>query len=197
MNLSWQMATLCTRHSSCCERLAISAAAQTSPISFARSRYSHALTLSLNAHNTSLAPDVCSSLRSQGIYDRNQACSLWKRNKRPYRAGCRHRSKTVDSVRQKHPLTRCADKTCSCSPTSDSLLPTNLVDVPHVCSAQLADHVDQMGISSGSHRRRRPARKRPYCGGRRKQGRAIPVIVSDRSQPRILHPLCTSTHDTL
>ena len=34
-------------------------------------------------------------------------------------------------------------------------------------------------------------------GGRRKQGRTIPVIVTDRSRPRTLHPLCTSTHDSV
>ena len=66
-----------------------------------------------------------------------------------------------------------------------------------MCSAQLADRVDQLGISPGSHRRRRPARKLPYRGGRRQQGRTIPVIVSDRSRPLILHPLCTSTHDSV
>ena len=75
---------------------------------------------------------------------------------------------------------------------SDGLLPTNLEG--HVCSAQLSDRVDQLGISPGSHRRRRPGRKRAYRGGRRKQGRTIPVIVTDRSRPRTLHPLCTSTH---
>ena len=48
--------------------------------------------------------------------------------------------------------------------------------------------------SPGSHRRRRPGRKRPYRGGRRQQGRTIPVIVTDRSRPR---PLCTSTHDSV
>ena len=62
-----------------------------------------------------------------------------------------------------------------------------------MCSAQLADRVDQLGISPGSHRRRRSARKRPYRGGRHKQSWTIPVIVSGRSQRRILHPLCTST----
>ena len=103
VNLSWQMAALHNRHSSCCARLAISAAAQPSPTSFARSRHSRALSLllSLNAQNTALAPDVCSRL----CYDPNKTCSLWKRKKRPYRAGCRHRGKTVDTVRQKHPLT--------------------------------------------------------------------------------------------
>ena len=66
-----------------------------------------------------------------------------------------------------------------------------------MCSAQLSDLVDQLGISPGSHRRRRPGRKRPYRGGRRKQGQTIPVIVTDRSRPRTLHPLCTSTHDSV
>ena len=56
VNLSWQMAELCSRRSSCCERLVISTAAETSPTSFARSRYSRALLLSLiNAQNTALA----------------------------------------------------------------------------------------------------------------------------------------------
>ena len=197
MNLPWQMAARRNRQSSCCERLSISAAAETSLTSFARSRYSRALLLSLNAPNTALAPDICKRLCSLGIYDRNQAYPLWKRKKRPYRAGCRHRGTTVDTTRQKHPLslTRYADKLCSCFAISDGLLPTNLVG--HMCSAQLSDHADQLGISPGSHRRRRPARKRPYRGGRRKQGRTIPVIVTDRSRPRILHPLCSLTHDSV
>ena len=67
----------------------------------------------------------------------------------------------------------------------------------HVCSAQLSDRVDQLGISPGSHRRRRPGKKRPYRGGRRKQGWTIPIIVTDRSRPRTLYPLCTSTHDSV
>ena len=66
-----------------------------------------------------------------------------------------------------------------------------------MCLAQLVDSVDQLGISPGSHRRRRPARKRPYRGGRCKQGKTILAIVTDRSRPQILHPLCTSTHDTI
>ena len=66
-----------------------------------------------------------------------------------------------------------------------------------MCSAQLSERVDQLGISPGSSRRRRPARKCPYRGGGCKQGRTIPVIVTDRSRPWILHPLCTSTHDTV
>ena len=96
-----------------------------------------------------------------------------------------------------HPLglTRYADKLCSCFAIYDGLLPTNLVG--HVCSAQLSDRVDQLGIFPGSHRRRRPGRKRQYRGGRRQQGRTIPVIVIDRSRPRTLHPLCTSTHDSV
>ena len=144
-----------------------------------------------------LAPDVCKRLCSLDIYDRNQACPLWKRKTRPYRAGCRHRGKTVDTIRQKHPLsvTRYAEKLCSCFLISDGLLPTNLVG--HVCLAQLSDHVDQLGISPGSHRRGRPGRKRPYRGGSRQQGRTIPVIVTDRSRPQTLHPLCTSTHDSV
>ena len=197
MNLPWQMAALRIRQSSCCERIFISAAAETSSTSFPRSRYSRALLLSLNTPNTVLAPDVCKRLCSLGIYDRNQACPLWKRQERPYRAGFIRRGKTVDTIKQKHPLslTRYADNFCSCFSISDGLLPTNLVG--HVCSAQLSDRVDHLAISPGSHRRRRPARKRPYRGGRRKQGRAIPVIVTDRSRPRTLHPLCTSTHDSV
>ena len=66
-----------------------------------------------------------------------------------------------------------------------------------MCSAQLSDRVDQLGISPGSHRRRRPGRKRPYRGGRRQQGRTIPVIVTDRSRPRALHPLCILTLDSI
>ena len=68
--------------------------------------------------------------------------------------------------------------------------------MPHVCSAQLADHVDQLGISPGNHSRCRLTRKRPHSGGRCKQGRTIPVIVTDRSRPLIIQLLCTSTHDT-
>ena len=83
VNLSWPMAVLCNRHFSCCERLATSAASEASPTSFARSRYSCALLLSLNAPNTALAPDVCRRLCSLGIYDRNHACPLWKGKKRP------------------------------------------------------------------------------------------------------------------
>ena len=86
---------------------------------------------------------------------------MWKRKKRPYRAGCRHRGKTVDAIRQKHPLTIYVDKICSCFAISDGLLPTNLVG--HVCSVQLADRVEQPGISPGSYRHRRPARKRPLA----------------------------------
>ena len=178
VNLLWQMAALCSRQSSCCERLSISAAAETSSTSFvrsrcqssccerlsisdaaetsstsfARSRYSRALLLSLNVPNTALAPDVCKRLFWLGIYDRNQACPLWKREKRLYTAGCKHRGKTVDTIWQKHPLrfTRYADKLCSCFAISDGLLdlPTNLEG--HVCSAQLSDRVDQLDISYSS-----------------------------------------------
>ena len=70
VNLPWQMATL---RNSCCERLSISAAAETSWTFFPRSRYSRALLLALNAPNTTLAPDICEGLCSMGIYDRNQA----------------------------------------------------------------------------------------------------------------------------
>ena len=62
---------------------------------------------------------------------------------------------------------------------------------------QLADGVDQPGISPGSHRRRRPARKHPYLSCRRQQSRTIPITVGNRSQPRILHPFSTPTHDTV
>ena len=154
--LLWQMAALCNRQSSCCERLSISAVAETSSTSFARSRYSRALLLSLNAQNTALAPDVCKRLCSLGIHDQNQACPLWKRKKRPHRAGSRHRGKTANTIR-----------------------------------------LSDLGISPGGNRRRRPARKRPYRGGRCKRGRTIPVIVTDRSRPLILHPLCTSPHDSV
>ena len=112
VNLPWQMAALRNRQSSCCERISISAAAETSSTSFPRSRYSRALLLSLNTPNTVLAPDVCKRLCSLGIYDRNQACPLWKRQKRPYGAGFIRRGKTVVTIKQKHPLsfTRYADK---------------------------------------------------------------------------------------
>ena len=178
------MAALSNRQSSCCERISISAAAETSSTSFPRSRYSRTLLMSLNTPNNVLAPDVCERLCSLSIYDRNQSCPLWKRQKRPYGAGFIRRGKTVDIMTQKHPLslTRYADKLCSCFAISDGLLPTNLVG--HVCSAQLSDRVDQLGISPGSHRRRRPGGKRPYR-------------VTDRSRPRTLHPLCTSTYDSI
>ena len=198
MILPWQMAALHNRQSSCCERISISAAAETSSTSFPRSRYSRTLLLSLNTPDTVLAPDVCKKkLCSLGINDQNQACPLWNRQKRPYGAGFIRRGKTVDTIKQKHPLslTRYADKLCSCFAISDGLLPTNLVG--HVCLEQLSDRIDQLGISPGSHRRRRPGRKRPYRGGRRKQGRPIPVIITDRSRPQTLHPLCTSTHDSV
>ena len=181
VNLPWQMAALRNRQSSCCERISISisAKAETSSISFTRSRYSRALLLSLITPNTVLAPDVCKRLCSLGSYDRNQACPLWKRQKRPYGAGFIRQGKTVETIKQKHPLslTRYADKLCSCFAISDGDL------VGDVCLAQLFDCVDQLGISPGSHRRRRPGRKRPYRGGRRQQGRTIPVIVTDRSRP--------------
>ena len=104
VNLPLQMAALCNRQSSCCERISISAAAETSSTSFPRSRYSRTLLLSLNAPNTVLAPDVCKRLWSLDIYDRNQACPLWKRQKRSYGAGFIHRGKTVDTIKQKNPL---------------------------------------------------------------------------------------------
>ena len=160
-----------------------------------------------NSLSLSLSPSLSLSLTHTHthIYDRNQACPLWKRQKRPlwkrqkrpYRAGFIHQGKTVDTIKQKHPLclTSYADKLYSCFAISDGLLHTNLVG--HVCSAQLSDRVDQLGISPGSHRRRRPWRKRPNRGSRRKQGWTIPVIVTDRSRPRTLHPLCTSTHDSV
>ena len=72
---------------------------------------------------------------------------------RLYRSRCRNR--------QTHPLTTCAGKTSSCSPASDGLLPTNLI--PHVCSAQLADRVDQLGIYLGSHRCRGPDQENQDC----------------------------------
>ena len=114
-----------------------------------------------------------------------------------YRAGCRHRGKTVDTIRQKHPLslTKYADKLCSCFVISDGLQPTNLVG--HVCSAKLSERFDKLSISPGRHRRRRPARKRTYCGCRCKEDQTIPIIVTDRSRPRIHHPLCTLTHDSV
>ena len=118
-----------------------------------------------------------------------------RERKDPRGAGHRHRGKTEDAVRQKNPLTRCTDKTGSCSPSTDIVLPTNLV--PHVCSAQFVDRVDQLGIFPGRHRRRRAAKKRPYCRGRFKQGLTIPVIVSDRWQPRIIYPFGTPTYDTV
>ena len=71
-------------------------------------------------------------------------------------------------------------------------------DGQYVCSARLAERVHQLGLASGGHRCRRPARERPYRGGRRKQGRTIPVIISNRpaSQPRTLRPLTTPTCDS-
>ena len=64
-----------------------------------------------------------------------------------------------------------------------------------MCSAQLSDRVDQLGIWQSSTSQARE--ETPYPGDRCKQGRTIPVIVTDRSRPRTLHPLCTSTHDTV
>ena len=112
VNLLWQIAALRNRQSSCCESISISAAAETSSTSFPRSRYSRTLLLSLNTPNTVLAPEVCKRLCSLGIYDRNQACLLWKRQKRPLGAGFIRRGKTIDTIKQKHPLslTRYADK---------------------------------------------------------------------------------------
>ena len=120
VNLPWQMAALRNRQYSCCERISISAAAETST-SFPRSGYSRALLLSFNTPNTVLAPDVCKRFCSLGIYDQNQACPLWKRQKRPYGAVFIRRGKTVDTIKQKHPLslTSYADKICSCFAISD------------------------------------------------------------------------------
>ena len=55
-----------------------------------------------------------------------------------------------------------------------------------------------VSLAPGGRHCRRPARKHPYRGGRRKQGRTIPVISSDRraSQPRTLHPFTTPTFDS-
>ena len=79
--------------------------------------------------------------------------------------------------------------------TRDELLS---FDGRYVCSAQLAERVHQLGLAPGGHRCRRPARKRPYRGGRSKQGRTIPVIISERpaSQSRTLRPLTTPTFDS-
>ena len=79
--------------------------------------------------------------------------------------------------------------------TRDELLS---FDGQYVCSAQLAERVHQLGLALGGHRCRRPTRKRPYRAGRHKQGRTIPVIISDRptSQPRTLRPLTTPTFDS-
>ena len=177
------MAALCNRQSTCCERISISAATETSSTSFPRSRCSRALLLSLNTPNTVLAPDVCKRLCSMGIYDRNQACPLWKRQKRPHGAGFIRHGKTDDTIKQNHPLslTRYADKLCSSFAITDGLLPTNLVG--NVCSAQLSDCVVQLGISPGSHRRRRPGRKSPCRGSRRKQGRTAHIIVTTDHGP--------------
>ena len=73
-----------------------------------------------------------------------------------------------------------------------------ILDGQYVCSAQLSERVHQFGIAPGGRHRHRSARKHPYLGGRRKQGRAIPVIISHRpaSQPRTLSPLTTPTIDS-
>ena len=67
-------------------------------------------------------------------------------------------------------------------------------DGQYVCSAQLAERVHQLGIAPGGRHCCRPARKRPYRGGRRKQGKTIPIIISNRPayQPRTLRPLTTT-----
>ena len=65
------MAALSNRQSSCCERLSICAAAETSPTSFARSRYIHALLLSLNAPKHSCPRCLQKTLLSRHL-DRNQ-----------------------------------------------------------------------------------------------------------------------------
>ena len=79
--------------------------------------------------------------------------------------------------------------------TSDELL---TLDGQYVCSAQLADNVHQLSITPGGSYCCRPARKCPYRGGRRKQGRTISIIISDRpaSQPWTLHPLTAPTFDS-
>ena len=79
--------------------------------------------------------------------------------------------------------------------TRDELL---TLDGRYMCSAQLVERVRQLSIAPGDRHCRRPERKRPYRGGRRKQGRTIPIIISDRpaSQPRTLQPLTTSTFDS-
>ena len=68
----------------------------------------------------------------------------------------------------------------------------------HSTDSTCVGRVHQLGLAPGGHRCRRPARKRPYRGGRHKQGRAIPVIISDRpeSQPRTLRPLTSPTFDS-
>ena len=81
------------------------------------------------------------------------------------------------------------DTDTSARASSDSLYQDNRV--PGVLRGQL-------GIAQGGRHCRRPARKRPYRGGHRKQGRTVPVIVSDRPapQPRTLRPLTTPTLDS-
>ena len=100
-----------------------------------------------------------------------------------------HHDSRVPGVCQRHQAYLCLRY------MSDQLLS---FDGQYVCSAQLAERVHQLGLTPGDHRCRRPARKRPYRGGRRKQGSTIPVIISDRPacQPRTLRPLTTPTSDS-
>ena len=97
------MAALCNRHSSCCEEflLQLNIADFLCP------------TAVIKCPEHYSCPRCMQKTFTLDIYDRNQACLLWKTKKRPYRAGCRPRDKTVDTIRQKHPLTRYTDKTCS------------------------------------------------------------------------------------
>ena len=66
------------------------------------------------------------------------------------------------------------------------------------CRSTDSTCVHHLCLAPGVRHCRRPARKRPYRGGRRKQGSTIPVIVSDRpaSQPQTLRPLTTPTFDS-
>ena len=79
--------------------------------------------------------------------------------------------------------------------TRDELLS---LDGQYVCSTQLAERVHQFGLALGGRHCHRPARKSPYCGGRRKQGRTILIIISDRPayQPWTLRPLNTPTFNS-
>ena len=61
--------------------------------------------------------------------------------------------------------------------TRDELLS---LDGQYVCSTQLAERVHQFGLVPGGGDCHRPAKKCPYRGGRCKQGRTIPIIISDR-----------------